>query len=120
MVAANVDLTLLVIGLDGDLNLRRLERALTASRECGVEPAIVLNKVDRAKKEPLLALAQELTGKVEFETVYFVSALTGDGVDEMKDALAAKYAEVGRDPGAAVPAACKARFFGEIGNSATH
>ncbi|HBM05068.1 MAG TPA: GTPase Era, partial [Erythrobacter sp.] len=32
---------------------------------------LVLNKVDRAKKEPLLALAQELTGKVEFETVYF-------------------------------------------------
>ena len=54
---------------------------------------LVLNKVDRAKKEPLLALAQELTGKVEFETVYFVSALTGDGVDEMKDALAAMMPE---------------------------
>ncbi|KZY00729.1 GTPase Era, partial [Erythrobacter sp. HI0028] len=54
---------------------------------------LVLNKVDRAKKEPLLALAQELTAKVEFETVYFVSALTGDGVDEMKDALAAMMPE---------------------------
>ena len=54
---------------------------------------LVLNKVDRAKKEPLLALAQELTGKVGFETVYFVSALTGDGVDEMKDALAAMMPE---------------------------
>jgi GTP-binding protein Era len=54
---------------------------------------LVLNKVDRAKKEPLLALAQELTGKVEFETVYFVSALTCDGVEEMKDALAAMMPE---------------------------
>jgi len=50
---------------------------------------LVLNKVDRAKKEPLLALAQELGEKVEFADVYFVSALTGDGVPEMKDALAA-------------------------------
>ena len=49
---------------------------------------LVLNKVDAAKKEPLLALAQDLGEKVEFETVYFVSALTGDGVPELKDALA--------------------------------
>jgi GTP-binding protein Era len=49
---------------------------------------LVLNKVDRAKKEPLLALAQELTGKVDFSEVFFVSALTGEGVPEMKETLA--------------------------------
>lgn len=49
---------------------------------------LVLNKVDRAKKEPLLALAQELTAKVPFEEVFFVSALTGEGVPEMKEVLA--------------------------------
>ncbi|MBA4163353.1 MAG: GTPase Era [Erythrobacter sp.] len=50
---------------------------------------LVLNKVDVAKKEPLLALAQELSGKVDFADVFFVSALTGDGVTELKHALAA-------------------------------
>lgn len=50
---------------------------------------LVLNKVDVAKKEPLLALAQELGAKVAFTEVFFVSALTGDGVPELKDALAA-------------------------------
>jgi GTP-binding protein Era len=54
---------------------------------------LVLNKVDVAKKEPLLALAQELAGKVEFAEIYFVSALTGDGVAEMKAALAAMMPE---------------------------
>ena len=49
---------------------------------------LVLNKVDRAKKEPLLALAQELTGKVDFAEVFFISALTGEGVPELKDILA--------------------------------
>ena len=49
---------------------------------------LVLNKVDKAKKEPLLALAQELAGKVDFAEIYFISALTGDGVSELKDALA--------------------------------
>ena len=50
---------------------------------------LVLNKVDVAKKEPLLALAQELASKVDFAEIYFVSALTGDGVPELKQALAA-------------------------------
>ena len=54
---------------------------------------LVLNKVDAAKKEPLLALAQELGEKVEFAEVYFVSALTGDGVPELKEALAAMMPE---------------------------
>ena len=54
---------------------------------------LVLNKVDVAKKEPLLALAQELSGKVEFADIYFISALTGDGVPELKDALAAMMPE---------------------------
>ena len=54
---------------------------------------LVLNKVDVAKKEPLLALARELTAKADFAEVFFVSALTGDGVPEMKSALAAMMPE---------------------------
>ncbi len=49
---------------------------------------LVLNKVDRAKKEPLLALAQELGELVEFAEIYFISALNGEGVDELKSKLA--------------------------------
>lgn len=54
---------------------------------------LVLNKVDASKKEPLLELAQELTDAVDFAEVFFVSALTGDGVPEMKAALAATMPE---------------------------
>ncbi|MGB3753454.1 MAG: GTPase Era [Parerythrobacter sp.] len=50
---------------------------------------LVLNKVDKSVKEPLLALAQELGEAADFTEIFFVSALTGDGVPEMKDALAA-------------------------------
>jgi len=49
---------------------------------------LVLNKVDISKKEALLQLAEDLVGKVDFEEVFFVSALTGDGVDELKARLA--------------------------------
>jgi GTPase len=49
---------------------------------------LVLNKVDASKKEPLLVLAQELSDEVAFDEVFFVSALTGDGVPELKTRLA--------------------------------
>lgn len=46
VIAANVDTVFLVCGLDGDFNLRRIERYLTAAWESGAEPVIVLNKAD--------------------------------------------------------------------------
>ncbi len=49
---------------------------------------LVLNKVDAAPKEKLLELAQELSALVDFSDVYFVSALSGDGVPELKAHLA--------------------------------
>ncbi|MFC4256150.1 GTPase Era [Altererythrobacter xixiisoli] len=49
---------------------------------------LVLNKVDTGKKGDLLTLAQDLTAKVDFTEVFFVSALDGDGVPELKTFLA--------------------------------
>ncbi|WP_137679036.1 GTPase Era [Aurantiacibacter suaedae] len=54
---------------------------------------LVLNKVDVSKKEPLLALAQELNEMADFAEVFFVSALTGDGVPELKAHLASLMPE---------------------------
>jgi len=45
-IAANIDLVFLVCGLDGDFNLRRLERYLALTVESGADPVIVLNKAD--------------------------------------------------------------------------
>ncbi len=70
-----------------------LEPLLEALAKRPERKILVLNKVDRAKKEPLLALAQDLTAKVDFAEVYFISALTGDGVPELKAALAAMMPE---------------------------
>ncbi|MFU7528151.1 GTPase Era [Qipengyuania sp. ASV99] len=86
--ADSADAILLIVD---PIKQRRHElEPLLASLENRPERKIlVLNKVDRAKKEPLLALAQEIGARMAFEEVFFVSALTGDGVAEMKDALAA-------------------------------
>lgn len=65
-----------------------LEPLLEALKDRPERKLLVLNKVDASAKEPLLALAQDLTAKVNFAEVFFVSALTGDGVPELKAHLA--------------------------------
>jgi GTP-binding protein Era len=50
---------------------------------------LVLNKVDATAKEPLLIAAQELSAAGGFDEVFFISALTGDGVAELKTQLGA-------------------------------
>lgn len=54
---------------------------------------LVINKVDASKKEALLVLAQDLDAQAKFDEIFFVSALTGDGVDELKAHLAAMMPE---------------------------
>ena len=53
----------------------------------------MLNKVDLVPKEKLLTLASQLGARAEFEEIYMISASTGDGVAELKAALAARVPE---------------------------
>jgi len=46
VVAANIDTVFLMMGLDGDYNLRRIERYLITARDGGASPVVVLNKAD--------------------------------------------------------------------------
>jgi ribosome biogenesis GTPase / thiamine phosphate phosphatase len=48
IVAANIDTVFIVMGLDGDYNLRRLERYLVLAYESGASPVVILNKSDVA------------------------------------------------------------------------
>jgi len=54
LIAANVDVVLIVSGLDRDFNPRRLERYLVLTRGSGAQPVFVLTKADQSG----VALAQ--------------------------------------------------------------
>jgi ribosome biogenesis GTPase len=78
VLAANVDVAFVVAGLDGDFNLRRLERYLAVAWSGGTTPVILLNKADvAADLEGLRVAAEAIAPGVEVRTL---SALTGDGV----------------------------------------
>ncbi len=45
-IAANIDTVFVVVGLDGDFSVRRVERYLTLAWESGAEPVVLLTKSD--------------------------------------------------------------------------
>ncbi|HWQ52695.1 MAG TPA: ribosome small subunit-dependent GTPase A [Bryobacteraceae bacterium] len=79
VLAANVDLALIVCGLDGDFNLRRLERYLAIAYEGGVQPVIVLNKADLHPDSGAAAgQVRQIAGRA---AVLVISAQTGCGFE---------------------------------------
>ena len=90
VLAANVDVALVVAGLDDDFNLRRLERYLAVAYAGGATPVVVLNKADvAADLAGLRSAAESVAPGTE---VLAISALTGDGVAD----LAARHLRPGR------------------------
>jgi ribosome biogenesis GTPase len=84
-LAANVDSIAIVMGLDGDFNLRRLERTLVLVHASGAASLVLLNKGDLAVDvDDRLREAEAVAGGAR---VHVVSALHGDGLDVLAPSL---------------------------------
>src|SRR5688500_3244150 len=85
--AEDADLVLLVV--DAAAKLGDRVEAMLAGLETRTQPLmIVLNKVDIARKEVLLNLAAQLSERLKPQALLMVSATSGDGVADLKRALA--------------------------------
>jgi ribosome biogenesis GTPase len=84
-LAANVDVAFVVSSLGPDLEPRRLERYLVTIWESGASPEIVLTKSDRFD-DPWEMVA-EVEAVALGVPVWVVSAVTGDGVDALRERI---------------------------------
>ncbi len=85
--AQDADLVLLVIDAAAGVN-HEVERIIASLGERGNPLFIALNKIDLIKKPELLTLSAELTSRLNPEKVFMISATQGDGVADLKQALA--------------------------------
>lgn len=81
VVAANVDVVLIVGALDGDFNLRRLERYLALAWSSGAEPVIVLNKADAC--DDVAGRVAACAAIAPGVPIHPLSAMRGDGLDAL-------------------------------------
>jgi len=82
VIAANIDTVFVVTGLDGDFNLRRLERYYATARASGAHCAILLNKADLC--EDVDMRMRQVRAIAAGADVVTISALHGDGIGALR------------------------------------
>jgi GTP-binding protein Era len=85
--AEDADLIVLVIDVAARMNAE-VERIVASLVERRHPLVLVLNKVDLVKKEALLGPAADLAARLKPDQVFMISAAQGDGVADLKQALA--------------------------------
>ena len=92
--AADADVVALLVDAKG--GLKEQDRAILAQLAqfpAGRARVLILNKIDLVKRDTLLALADEANQAAPFSRTFMVSALTGDGLPDLLDHLAAAMPE---------------------------
>lgn len=87
VVAANVDLALLVQAVDRDFSVNRLERYLAICRAAPVEPVVVLTKADLLDQAQLAARLDEVRSRLPDVRLLAVSSMTGQGCADLRELL---------------------------------
>ncbi|MBU5425039.1 ribosome small subunit-dependent GTPase A [Tissierella pigra] len=85
MVAANFDHVFIISSLNHDFNIKRIERYLAIAWESGASPAIILTKTDLV--DDIQEYAFQLDDIAMGVPVFYLSSVTGEGIDELKNYL---------------------------------
>lgn len=72
---------------------RDVERIVAGFKRSGRRIILALNKVDLVRRDKLLGLAAGFDADGVFTDTFMISALTGDGVNDLRDKLAARLPE---------------------------
>ena len=87
VLTANIDTVFMVNGLDGDYNIRRIERYLALAWESHIKPVIVLNKTDMCPdfRENIKEVESAASGI----PIIALSAFNGEGIEKIGEYIKA-------------------------------
>jgi ribosome biogenesis GTPase len=86
VLAANVDVIAIVVGLEPEPNIGRIERFLALAWESGARPVVVLTKADLVSDAA--SVAEDVATAAPGAGVLVCSATTGEGLEDVRALLA--------------------------------
>ena len=84
IIATNIDYALLLQAADRDFNINRLERYLTVCHTSGVNPVIVLSKIDLTDRHRKGELMESIRARIKNVPVIAISNESHDGYDQLE------------------------------------
>jgi ribosome biogenesis GTPase len=85
VMAANVDVVMIVIAVNLDLNQRLLERLSMMALDSGATPMVIVTKMDEA--EDAEGFCVQVREQIPDVMVMLTSSLTGEGIDDVRAQL---------------------------------
>lgn len=86
IIATNIEIAFIVQGMDGDLDVGRLERYMAMAKEGNCEPVLLLNKCDTV--EDGQAIFERMQKTFPGTRVFLISAQTGIGIEKVRSLVA--------------------------------
>ena len=86
VIAANVDKIFVMMGLDSDFNLRRVERLLVTAWDSGAQPLVLLNKLDLCSEPD--ERKRQVESVAPGVSILLISCLDQRGLDQVRAAIA--------------------------------
>lgn len=84
IIATNIDVAFVIESFDRDYNLNRFERYFAIARDGGIQPAILLNKIDLVSQEELHLKLEEITERFGDVPVIPVSTVSDEGLSALR------------------------------------
>ena len=87
IIATNINVGLIVQSIDRDFNVNRIQRYLTVCHSAGIEPIIILNKIDLINDAELDSKINEIKRRVVEVPIIAISNETKEGYEKFQDIL---------------------------------
>jgi ribosome biogenesis GTPase len=87
IIAANIDVALIIQSLDNNFNFNRLERYLTMCYSAKIEPVMVISKIDLSTENDIKNAVNKLRSREKKVRYILLSNLTHQGLDQISDLL---------------------------------
>lgn len=91
--AADADIVVLLIDAAHGTIGAESQSIVAKLKKSGRRAVLVLNKIDQVRRDKLLGMAADLNAGGDFSDIFMISALTGDGVEDLRRHLAAAVPE---------------------------
>lgn len=85
IVATNIDKAFVVESVNRDFNLNRFERYFALAQSGGVEPVIILNKIDLISEKELATRIAEIKNRFGEIEIIKTSTVNNEGLQELKN-----------------------------------
>jgi ribosome biogenesis GTPase len=87
IISTNIDVAFIVQSINNNFNINRLERYLTICYSAGIEPVLVISKIDLANEEDILNVGSRLEKRDRKVKHILLSNMTQKGLDQVLEII---------------------------------